>query len=510
MQRVGLLFIRLFHKGKNMEEKKIEIGKDINGIANVENGATIHQYINVLTSPTPIDNKKCKEINEYSFHKKIEKDKYICQKGNISIEANLPKVDFSMSFLIDCQVLFKLENNKTILIALDNEATLKELFDLYMYVFKEKNESDDKIITYTLGSITFEISMETFDTLIKIANDLQEEYTERINQLEEKLESKDFPLSKEYKNGFELCEVNQELWIKIPELIRKQKLIRKQTESKIFDRDELGTLMHSNTRYFIWGKNKIISASIEKNYDIEFKNPIRIMLVWNTLDFFPSDRETKIQTVAEVHKWLTEKLIPEVEKIENMDSQTTYIYSHKYESDEEYKNKEFKSINKIICSIYLFYKNIILNKNSLRNLYKGLLVLLENSKKLDINNLTRLFNRIGNINTRPLPKLKNIPKAERKNLNPTKEYFINRINVELEEINKGDMSMENLLGGKSMANRNFIVNEIFNCYSIILQENKEDDYSSIIIHEVYQKLKIFEKISTVYSTRDRMMMPFWD
>ncbi len=158
-----------------MGDKKIEIGKDIYGIANVENGTTINQYFNItatsiLTNKKSINDNQCKKIEEYPFYRKIEKDKYICQKGQILIEANLPKVNFPMSFLIECEISFKLENNRTIIVKLDNEATLKELFSLYMYFFEEKDEQNNKMITYTSNHVTLDISIGTFNTLIHIAN----------------------------------------------------------------------------------------------------------------------------------------------------------------------------------------------------------------------------------------------------------------------------------------------------------------------------------------------------
>jgi len=476
-----------------MGDKKIEIGKDVHGIANVENGATVHQYFNITTTPVStdtksIDDNKCKKIEEYPFYRNIEKDKYICQKGQISIEANLPKINFPMSFLIECEISFKLENNRTIIVKLDNEATLKELFSLYMYFFEEKDEQDNKMITYTSNHVTLDISIGTFNTLIYIANDLQEVYTERINQLEDRLESKDFVFSSEYQNGLELCEISQELWSKIPEFINR--------DSETIN--ELGIFMSSNNEYFMWTDDKMISASIQKNYDREFKKPIKIILVWNTLDSdISKDEETKIKTVREVYNWLVTTFIPEVEKLENLDN--TIINYLKYESDEEYINKNFMLIMQIVSYFNIISSDVIFNKNNLKNLYEGLILLLENSKRLDIDGLKRLFFYIGNVNTIP------VYSKDKKVSNPTKEYFINRINIELEEIKKGDMSMKELIG-----NSMFTLREILNCYVIIFNTNGEDDYPSIIIHEVYQKLKSFEKVSKVFSTRERMMMPFWE
>ena len=444
------------------------------------------------------------EIKEYPFHRKIEKDKYICQKGKVSIEAKLPKVDFPMSFLINCEVLFKLENNKTIIITLDNEVTLKELFSLDWYICNEYNESDKETISYTLNSITLETSKETFNILIKIANDLQEVYTEKINQLEEKLESKGFDLSKEYENGFELCEISYKLFIKI------QYFMKKHIMYKTSNRGKWDIFMDSNSSYFIWTKDIIINTRVKYVYDIEVEEPIRIILVWDTLNFYSArEDEVKILTVKESYIWLMEELIGtikeeilrdiEIDSIQYYDIMDEYfnITDLYYESEEKYKNKEFIAIHKIVNSLYSFNKSIISNKNNLKILYEGLILLLENSKRLDINGLRRLFYYIGNINTIPV-LLKN-----EQILNPTKEYFINRINIELDEIKKGDMSMKELIGDIT-----FSLREIINCYMIIFDLNSEDTYPFIVIHEIYKKLQSFEKVSNIYSVRDKMMMPF--
>jgi len=494
-----------------MGDKKITVN-DVDGVVNAESGVVINQYFYSTTVPSQknnksIDDKKSKEIEKYPFYRKIEEDKYICQKGKISIEANLPKVNFPMSFLIECEVTFRLENNRTVIINLDNKATLKELFSLYMYFFEEKNEEDNKIITYTSNHLTLEISIGTFNTLIKIANDLQEVYTERINQLEEKLESEDFFLSKEYKNGFKLCEISYKLWIKI------QQFMQKHIMYKTSNRGEWDIFMDSNASYFIWTKNIIINIHIKYIYDIEVKEPIRIVLVWDTLNFFSDgDDEVEILTVKESYNWLTEKLIEtikdeiigdidmcSIDKYDGIMDEYFKINYLCYELDEEYKNKEFVAIGKIINSLYSFHKSIILNKDNLKILYESLIFLLENSKKLDNDGLYRLFYYIGNINTIP------VYLKDTKILNPTKEYFINRINIELEEIKKGDMSMKELIGDSM-----FTLREIFNCYIVIFYTNGEEDYPNIVISELYQKLKYFEKISNVFSIRDKMMMPFWD
>ena len=70
-----------------MGDKKIEIGKDVNGIANIESGVTINQYFYTKDRvPFPQNNDKFidkEKIEEYPFYRNIEEDKYICQKGKI-------------------------------------------------------------------------------------------------------------------------------------------------------------------------------------------------------------------------------------------------------------------------------------------------------------------------------------------------------------------------------------------------------------------------------------------
>ena len=321
-----------------------------------------------------------------------------------------------------------------------------------------------------------------------IANDLQEVYTERINQLEEKLESKSFPLSKE-KNGFKLCKISYKLWIKIQHFMQNHILY------KTSNRGEWDIFHDSNSSYFIWIWETIINSRINYIYDIDVEEPIRIVLVWETLNFFyDGDNERKILTVKEAYIWLTERLIEAIkdEMMKNIDFDTNeyweimdeYFDNIRYfghESNEDYKNKEFMAILDITNSLRSFHNSLIFNKDNLKNIYESLILLLENSE-IDIDGLERLFFYIGNVNTIP------VYSKDTKVSNPTKEYFINRINIELEEIKKGDMSMKELIG-----DRMFTLREILNCYVIIFQTNGEDDYPSIIIHEVYQKLYTLDK-----------------
>ena len=77
-------------------------------------------------------------------------------------------------------------------------------------------------------------------------------------------------------------------------------------------------------------------------------------------------------------------------------------------------------------------------------------------------------------------------------------YFIERINLELKEIDKGILSLSELVWGCCT------ITHILSCYSIIIEDNF-DFYSDILIYDIKQQLKELIDIYTVVEVGERRL-----
>ena len=80
----------------------------------------------------------------------------------------------------------------------------------------------------------------------------------------------------------------------------------------------------------------------------------------------------------------------------------------------------------------------------------------------------------------------------------TREYYVERINIEINEIDKGNFSISELVWGCCT------LTHILSCYTVIIRDNFHS-YSDVIIYGIEQSLKELKEIYDVLKVRERRL-----
>ncbi len=440
-----------------------------------------------------------------------EDGSYKNQKDRIFLFAILPVInDFEARLTIECEIEIILESSTKIMIHIDERDVLENLFSGYKFKPQKRNNQrewiiffDEKSNLYTIriSSTVLDVPYKTIETLSEMLDDLQEVYVSKLNSIEDRLNSKSFPCSQEYRNGFELCQIDLPLWRKIQEFVIQHDYLH-EGEWNIFNAYSRPTVR--NITIYDIKSNKVILELAFKIDDSDVIKP-EITLIWNTLDVSYDFLNDTYMSVEESFFWIRDKLIPQIKK-ESFKNQQNYNFKFlKKESKEEdlfkiyalKEEQENSSSLQISAKLLDFfgYNEVVITKDILRDLYKGLILLFENSERLDDYYLYKKFYNIGSKQTIPQDFEKPEDYFSRK---PTREYFLERINIEINDINKGDLSLSELLWGYCT------LNHILSCYTVIIRENF-DSYSDVIIYDIEQSLKGLKEIYDVLKVRERRL-----
>jgi len=455
-----------------------------------------------------------KPLNEvFEPKRKIDKESYINQRGKVSLFASLPLInDYESSLSIKCEITFILENSTKIMVFVSEEEVLTSLFSGYKFKFYDRDNKRDWIVffdkttnlyTIQVSSTSLNISFATVKIFSEILDDLQEVYASKMNNIEDKLNSKCFPFSQEYKNGFELCKIDQRLWKDIQKFVLKHNRIDNVKDSWNIFGDSLYEIDVCNKE----GKIRMMfTYSIDKNISSfrAINNP-KTVIIWNTLDIHYSIINNIIMSVEESYNWFVYKFIPQVIKETYQDEQTknsSKLFFKKASNSKfndksylvPYSLKEDKKDNgllEIIGKLESFFNNkeVAVTKNTLKNLYEGFILLLEKSEKLDFPYLSDKLRLVGNT-----PQI-----LSRKSelILSTRKDFIEHIQKELNEIEKGEMSIDDLVGS-------WTIDHTLRCCYITIRDNI-DSYGDTFKYDILQKLKGIRKIYDVTKVSKRRL-----
>ena len=432
---------------------------------------------------------------------------YINKKNKVSLFASFPVLnDYESRLSIECEITFILEKSTKIMVSVSEEEVLMSLFSGYRFKLYKNNKRDwivffDKtnvLYTIQISSTSLNISFETVKVLSEILDDLQEVYASRMNDIEDKLNSKGFPFSQEYKNGFELCQIDQRLWTDIQKFVLKHNryIEGNDNEWDIFEDSVQDIWFRKNMKTHMMFTYKIDFSKERQNITMP-----HIVIIWNTLDIV----NDIIMSVEESSNWFVHKFIPQViketyqdEQIENNSKlffkkasnskfeDKSYLVPYNLK-DAEKDNGLLEISGKLVNFFYA--KEVAVTKNNLKNLYEGLILLLEKSEKLNFPYLSDKLRLVGN---------KQQTLSEESQLNfATRKDFIEYIQKELNEIEKGEMSIDDLVSRHT-------IDHILRCYNITIQDNI-DLYGDSFRYDISQKLKGIKEIYDVVKIRERRL-----
>jgi len=454
--------------------------------------------------------KKLKSLKLFEPKKEINEEEgiYINQKDTVKLFSLLPTVSNAEEsrLSIECEITIILENSNKIIIDISEKETLENLFSGYKSIINEKRnnrnwiisfDGKSKLYTISLSSITLNVSHSTVELLGKFLDDLQINYAKRLNNIEEKLNSKEFPFSKEYKNGFELCQISPKLWNDIQKFYLKHLIDKGEGDWYIFGRyNEYNQIVVLDSPFSI---DKIFKYKIKiENSSFSDVTNSTITIIWDTLSYHDLVKQN-FSSVNESYNWFVKELIPQVikesqkEKIKN---RIYYFFNKKKALDLKLTEDDFHSLkfdkkdnnNLLIIeklADFFYIKDIPISKNVLKDLYEGLILLFLESENLDYRYLSRKFFWIG--------EKPNIKKnySDFKN----KEKFILKIKKELIKIEENKIPIDNLI------NR-YTIEHIFKCYNHIIQRNF-DSYSDTFIYDIKEKLREIIEIYDILKVRER-------
>ncbi len=507
------------------QESIIHIFKDLQVKNRTIDGGTTFFRVgesNSVASPDIIEKFK-KAINKYKENKPkaeqlISSEKFYLQreiddknslyknqKNRISLSASLPIVnEDKSSFSIECEITFILENSIKLLITISEKEILNSLFSGY----KSKNyqyarnwvlyfDEESQLYTIEISSSRVNVSFETVKILSEILDDLQEVYALKLNSIEERLKSKSFPFSNEYETGFELCRIDLRLWNDIQKFVSKYDEMKGDDKWNIF-----GHSLHELVIWDKWDINKVFQYKVDNSSFNMITNP-SIIIIWDTL--YSNSMSDSLVSVNESYNWFVDELIPQVikeihqeEKIDNKSSWFTKKVSNskldkKYYFDiNDFKEEDDDTLLGIGVRLgnFFFENRASVSRNILRDLYEGLILLFENSEEINYQYLLGKFTLIGNENKVSI----NI--ENRLNLD-NKEDFLTYIKEELEEIEKDEMSIDDLVSEHT-------IDYILRCYNAIISDNFYS-YSDIFIYDIEEKLKGILEIYDVMRVRYRRL-----
>jgi len=447
--------------------------------------------------------------------RKIDDGTYRNQKNKVSLFASLPVLNYyyyKSRLSIECEITFILENSTKIMLSVSEEEVLLSLFSGYKFkLYNENNKRDwivffdktNNLFTIQISSTSLNISYETAKELSEILDDLQEVYASKMNNVEDKLNSKGFPFSQKYKNGFELCQIDQRLWVDIQKFVLKHNRIDNETGAWNIFGDSLYEIDVFNKEDKV---HLMFTYSIDENIGFyrAINNP-KIVIIWNTLDTHYSRINDIIMSVEESYNWFIHKFIPQVIKETYQDEQIENKSKlfFKKASNPKFKDKSYSipynlkadekdnGLLEIISNLESFFNNkeVAVTKNTLKDLYEGFILLLEKSEKLDFPYLSDKLRSVGN---------KQRILSEKSQFNfATRKDFIEYIQKELNEIEKGEMSIDDLVSV-------FTIDHILRCYYITIRDNI-DLYGDSFKYDISQKLKGIKEIYDVLKVSRRRL-----
>jgi hypothetical protein len=439
---------------------------------------------------------------DYIEEKHNSENHYLRKKGRVYVDAFIPN---SFDFNISCLITFKLSNSKNAMITPNEKTIIKELFSGY----KSKPNSsarnwiigiykDEFIIQ--IGNVRLTVPPQVIIDLSDILDELFEVYSLKIKSFEDKLQSRIFPVSKKYFEGFKLIKIKRGLWYHIHKFAQEHGFRDGNDKWSIFGYDNYFLRVNFNDKNFIWSGNIIIAPEVDDSY-INYKSyDDELILIWNSLPNEKYERkniEDSVLNVKETHTWLVDKLIPQVifgiekenihktrfEQLFNIKKELTYKqFISSYQSSKyiiwDYANKDNVFDNKLIRTInklQQFYRNqndVFINIDILINLYEGLITLLKETNYSDLSYLR------GNLNDLEINELNLV-------------NFINAIENKILNIKEGTTN-------------EFRIDLILRCY-IVIVEKKFDNFSSKFIDKIYNYLDEIKKLMDLLEIRHRQL-----
>ncbi|MGE4397181.1 MAG: DUF4365 domain-containing protein [Sulfurimonas sp.] len=205
---------------------------------------------------------------DYPYKRDIYNNHYTHQKGRVYINAFIPyNFDFDMS----CLITFKLSDAKNALITPNTKTVLEVLFSGYKSKANSSsrkwivaNYNNDFIIQ--IGNTRLTVPSQTIIDLSDIFDDLFYVYTSRIKEFESKLESRSFPISKTYIEGFQMIKIKRGLWYYIHKFAEKHRFNDNNSEWGIFGYDNYYLRINFKKRHSLWSGNIIIAPERYDGY----------------------------------------------------------------------------------------------------------------------------------------------------------------------------------------------------------------------------------------------------
>jgi hypothetical protein len=445
--------------------------------------------------------------DDYIEERNISNNYFLRKKGRVYCGAFIPN-DFD--FNISCLITFKLSNSKNVMIAPNEKTIIRDLFSGY------KSEPYSSSRKWLIGKLENEFSIQigharltvpakVIIDLSDIFDDLFELYALKIKKFEEQLKSISFPISKYYEEGFKLIKIKRRLWHHIHKFAQEHGFRDNGGEWNIFGYDNYFLRVNFKNKDFIWSGNIVIAPEVDDNYNTYKSYDDEIILVWNSLADEKYDRKNninKILNIEETYKWLINKLIPEVifniennnhkrsffDKLLNRNQLLTYdqfinvfdiskyiIFDYNDNSFDIFKNNLIKLVNELqqFCSLQ---DNIFINIDMLKNLYIGIIKLLENTT---YSNLSYLH---GNLNDLVI------------------DGDLNKINLITAIQNK----IENIQDGTT---NTFRIDLLLRCYIVII-EDSYNDLDDKIVENIFSYLEGIVKLMNVLKIRKRQLNRF--
>ncbi|MCM1991162.1 HNH endonuclease [Oceanirhabdus seepicola] len=410
-------------------DKDIKVNKVITQLKtsiNHEDGA---EYVYDMLSDDYEEFKEEKYINKDGVNRSY---KYSIKR--IELQAFLPSYrDFKGS----CLFTFRTLSIRGCMISMDSEQIINQLFKgintnpehgLRGFI---SHPNGDKGFYIQLANNRFILNSEETNELCSIVDDFVEEYFNSLVEVEKKLNTINFVKSK--NDGFKLIRIDNELWRKIISFTAKNDAFNSSGEWSVFEPNEYMLKIYTNN-HEKYGSGHHAIIHLERDYDKLFNNYLeadnKIWLVWKP--YFKINKSEDIESlndkgywsIKKVFEWLTSEMIPRViyedmvqyniwgkpkvsfEGFVNsfdvsrfVDYNNVFLIQEKEEID---SSRKLLNIIDYLQSFFSTYETIFLRKEEIENIYKGLLLIINNSKKIGISYIS---GNLGFTNARTMEKL---------------------------------------------------------------------------------------------------------